>query len=396
MLMAVGMGLTMAPATDSVMGSLPLAKAGVGSAVNDTTRQVGGALGVAVIGSVLATTYGDKISQLLRRHARAERGRRRHQQQHRRRADRRPAAHRERPRRGRRPAAGRWPTRPSSTPCTGASSSRPSPPAIGVVVALVFLPARARPEDREEQIQEYAEEHTGEFQVPGPRPGSAAPPPPADARPPEPDVTADRHAGRRSGGPAAPRPTTPSPAPRSPCWPRPGSRGSRSRPSPSGPASPAPPSTAATRASPSCSSPCWPTPAGPRSTTPTPAPSSATSTRVAEGLHRALTSTDLGRALPAVIAAAAQHPDVAAAHRAFVASRRRVALAAVARGIERGEVDPEVDPDTLVDLVVGPVFHRRFMSRRPVAEAWIREIVTRAVRGCAPTGVPSRRGLNGE
>lgn len=64
-LTAMGMGLTMAPATDSVMGSLPLAKAGVGSAVNDTTRQVGGALGVAVIGSVLATTYGDKVTSAM-------------------------------------------------------------------------------------------------------------------------------------------------------------------------------------------------------------------------------------------------------------------------------------------------------------------------------------------
>jgi EmrB/QacA subfamily drug resistance transporter len=61
MLMAVGMGLTMAPATESIMGSLPPAKAGVGSAVNDTTRQVGGALGVAIIGSVLASTYGTKV-----------------------------------------------------------------------------------------------------------------------------------------------------------------------------------------------------------------------------------------------------------------------------------------------------------------------------------------------
>ena len=60
-LVATGMGLTMAPATDSVMGSLPLAKAGVGSAVNDTTRQVGGALGVAVLGSVRASTYGNQI-----------------------------------------------------------------------------------------------------------------------------------------------------------------------------------------------------------------------------------------------------------------------------------------------------------------------------------------------
>jgi AcrR family transcriptional regulator len=119
-------------------------------------------------------------------------------------------------------------------------------------------------------------------------------------------------------------------------------------------------------------------------------------TAIAEALDRALTSTDIGRALPAVIAAAAQHPDVAAAHRTFVASRRRVALAAVARGIERGEVDPEVDPDTLVDLVVGPVFHRRFVSRRPVGDGWIAEIVSRAVRGCAPTGPPSRRSPNAE
>src|SRR5205823_1334041 len=55
--MGVGMGLAMAPATDSIMGSLPKAKAGVGSAVNDTTREVGGALGVAILGSLLAAAY---------------------------------------------------------------------------------------------------------------------------------------------------------------------------------------------------------------------------------------------------------------------------------------------------------------------------------------------------
>jgi hypothetical protein len=60
-LIGFGMGATMAPATDSIMGSLPLAKAGVGSAMNDTTRMVGGALGVAVIGSALASSYGSAI-----------------------------------------------------------------------------------------------------------------------------------------------------------------------------------------------------------------------------------------------------------------------------------------------------------------------------------------------
>ncbi len=57
MVLGLGMGNVMAPATDSIMGSLPRAKAGVGSAVNDTTRQVGGAFGVAVLGSILSSQY---------------------------------------------------------------------------------------------------------------------------------------------------------------------------------------------------------------------------------------------------------------------------------------------------------------------------------------------------
>jgi len=55
--LGLGMGLTMAPATESVMGSLPIAKASVGSAVNDATRTLGGALGVAVLGSLVSSGY---------------------------------------------------------------------------------------------------------------------------------------------------------------------------------------------------------------------------------------------------------------------------------------------------------------------------------------------------
>ncbi len=62
LLLAFGMGLTMAPATESIMGSLPRSKAGVGSAMNDTTRQVGGALGVAVVGSVMTSVYGARVA----------------------------------------------------------------------------------------------------------------------------------------------------------------------------------------------------------------------------------------------------------------------------------------------------------------------------------------------
>lgn len=62
---AVGLGLTTGPATESIMGALPANKAGVGSAVNDTTRELGGTLGVAVVGSVFASFYGAALADRL-------------------------------------------------------------------------------------------------------------------------------------------------------------------------------------------------------------------------------------------------------------------------------------------------------------------------------------------
>jgi hypothetical protein len=61
----LGMGLTSAPATESIMGAISRRKAGVGSAVNDSTRLVGGTLGVAVIGSVYASVYGSRLTATL-------------------------------------------------------------------------------------------------------------------------------------------------------------------------------------------------------------------------------------------------------------------------------------------------------------------------------------------
>jgi EmrB/QacA subfamily drug resistance transporter len=58
---AIGMGMTTAPSTGAIMRSLPLHKAGVGSAVNDTTRELGGALGVAVMGSLVASQFRTSI-----------------------------------------------------------------------------------------------------------------------------------------------------------------------------------------------------------------------------------------------------------------------------------------------------------------------------------------------
>ena len=56
-----GMGNAIAPATTVMMSTLPLSRAGAGSAVQNTVRQVGGALGVAILGTVLATVYAGQF-----------------------------------------------------------------------------------------------------------------------------------------------------------------------------------------------------------------------------------------------------------------------------------------------------------------------------------------------
>jgi EmrB/QacA subfamily drug resistance transporter len=59
--MGAGMGVTMAPATTAIMSAVPREKAGAGAAVNNTVRQVAGALGVAVLGSILAVVYRGQL-----------------------------------------------------------------------------------------------------------------------------------------------------------------------------------------------------------------------------------------------------------------------------------------------------------------------------------------------
>ncbi|MDN5744575.1 MAG: DHA2 family efflux MFS transporter permease subunit [Nocardioidaceae bacterium] len=64
-LMGLGLGLVSTTATESIMQVLPPARAGVGSAVNDATREFGGTLGVAVIGSLFSSLYAAKLADLL-------------------------------------------------------------------------------------------------------------------------------------------------------------------------------------------------------------------------------------------------------------------------------------------------------------------------------------------
>jgi DHA2 family multidrug resistance protein-like MFS transporter len=64
-LMAAGLAMTSGPATEAIMGALPAGRAGAGSAVNDTTREIGGTLGVAIVGSVMNSIYGNQLIEAL-------------------------------------------------------------------------------------------------------------------------------------------------------------------------------------------------------------------------------------------------------------------------------------------------------------------------------------------
>jgi EmrB/QacA subfamily drug resistance transporter len=64
-ILATGMALCVSPLTGSIMSAVPLGRAGVGSAMNDTTRELGGALGVAVLGSIVASRYNAEIASAI-------------------------------------------------------------------------------------------------------------------------------------------------------------------------------------------------------------------------------------------------------------------------------------------------------------------------------------------
>jgi EmrB/QacA subfamily drug resistance transporter len=107
--LGTGMGLTSAPATEAIIGVVPKAKAGVGSAINDAMRLLGGTLGVAVMGSVYASLYASRLTARLPHEVPAAAAR---------------AAHWHRP-------FMTPPTRPSSTALPSPTTSRPaSPPAV--------------------------------------------------------------------------------------------------------------------------------------------------------------------------------------------------------------------------------------------------------------------------
>ena len=61
----VGLALSMSPMTSAIMSAVPARRAGAGSAMNDAARELGAALGVAILGSIAASKYADKLGRLV-------------------------------------------------------------------------------------------------------------------------------------------------------------------------------------------------------------------------------------------------------------------------------------------------------------------------------------------
>ena len=107
------------------------------------------------------------------------------------------------------------------------------------------------------------------------------------------------------------------------------------------------------------------------------------------GLGRALMASPAAALLPALIDAAERDPAFAALHRREAAHRHRVVLAAIVRGITRGELPAGTDPDEVLDLLAGPVFYRRWVSGGPVGTdltARVVDVVLAGYRSADPRG----------
>ena len=96
---------------------------------------------------------------------------------------------------------------------------------------------------------------------------------------------------------------------------------------------------------------------------------------IAKSYVHMLTATTVGRAIPMMIVAKGQNPELAAAHDAYVASRRSVSVGVIRRAMDRGDLPADADPDLISDLLTGPIFLRVFVTGQPVTEAYLAALV---------------------
>lgn len=102
---------------------------------------------------------------------------------------------------------------------------------------------------------------------------------------------------------------------------------------------------------------------------------------IARGLVRLLTETEAGRAVAQIVAEVQRNDDLRRAHAEFIAARRAGTIAAIRRGIARGELRADTDPEIVADLIAGPIFYRHLMSGGRLDAAFADRLVDEVLQG---------------
>lgn len=108
-------------------------------------------------------------------------------------------------------------------------------------------------------------------------------------------------------------------------------------------------------------------------------------TELLTGFAEALTNGPATALMFSLIDAAERDEGFAELHRREAAARHRVILGVIQRGIQSGELPPDTDPAEVLDLLAGPVFHRRAVSSGSVDPAFARRIVDRVLAAYSGT-----------
>jgi len=106
------------------------------------------------------------------------------------------------------------------------------------------------------------------------------------------------------------------------------------------------------------------------------------------GLADALTTGPAAGLMPAIMDAAERDPVWAALHHREATQRHEVAHAAISRGIDRGELPAATDSALVLDMLAGPLFHRRLVSAGTLDRAFAQQVVDLVLAGYLAAAEP--------
>src|SRR3954449_12745755 len=98
-----------------------------------------------------------------------------------------------------------------------------------------------------------------------------------------------------------------------------------------------------------------------------------------------------GRFVPALIRESGHHPEIADLLATVIQTRRAAYRRVLNRAIARHDLHPDVDQEVIIDLLVGPLWTRLLITRQPVTQALVEEIVDAVLRAYPPAAPPARR-----